>query len=160
MKISIKKFVLFSFILLEFASAMAFASVPNPTVPVSPVRTNLLKPRVTLSFTIARARDCMGFGICRPEIAISDEKIGTCPATLYTDDLIKGNLVLEIDKLKISADTYKKYFSSGIFLMEDDSPIPSEILNAIGISGKRTFIAGKHKITERSGIMYISIPTI
>ena len=64
-----------------------------------------------------------------------------------------------VDKLRgISTESYKKYFSNGVFMMEDDCPIPNEIVSSLGLIGSKTLVAGKHSVIERSGILYISIP--
>ena len=159
MKITLKKFLLFSFILLEFVSAMAFASASPVPVPVVPDASSLLRTKVSVSFIIARRRDCEGFGICNLEIAVSLERSNSCSGAMYLDDFNKSIMVLEIDKLRgVSAETYKKYFSSGTFLMEDDSPIPSEVMSSLGLIGSKTLVAGKHRVTERNGILFVSIP--
>jgi hypothetical protein len=158
MKISIKKFVLFSFILLEFVSAMAFASTPPAPVPVVPDAASSLRTKVTVSFTIARRRDCDGFGICDWEVTFTFGKINNCTGSLFVDDYNKSILVLEVDKAKgISAEGYKKYFGSGVFLVEDDSPLPGELVKSLGLIGNKTLIAGKYNVIERNGILTVSL---
>ncbi len=158
MKISIKHFLLFTFILLEVCSVMAFATATPVCTPVVPNAEFSLKTKITISFTIARRRDCEGFGICDISVSVSG-KINSATGSIYQDDLNKSLMVIEIDKARgISAETYKKYFSSGVFLMEDDSPVPSEIVQQLGLTGSKTLVAGKHKIVERNGILFITIP--
>lgn len=159
MKISIKHFLLFTFILLEVCSVMAFATTTPVCIPVVPDAELSLRTKITISFTIARRRDCEGFGVCDLSVSVSAGKINSAAGSIYQDDLNKSLMVIEIDKARgISAEAYKKYFSSGVFLMEDDSPVPSEIVQQLGLSGSKTLIAGKHKIVERNGILYITIP--
>jgi len=160
MNISIKKLVLLSLVLLEFISATVFARAPMIPGPiVSGSGASLLKPKISISFIIARRRDCEGFGICNLQVAASLERVNSCSGVMYLDDFNKNIIVIEIDKLKgISAEGYKKYFSSGVFLMEDDSPIPTEMVSSLGLIGKRILVAGKHSVVERSGILYVSIP--
>lgn len=157
MKISIKNFFLITFILLEFFSMMAFASAEKNQIYSTP-GSELLRPRISLSFTIARARDCEGFGFCRWTLEVSNGKINTGNGTMYSDEYSR-NVILEIDKAKgITADCYKKYFSTGTFLMEDDSPLPGEVVKALGLIGTKTLIAGKHRIIESNGLLVITIP--
>lgn len=161
MKFSLKTFLLTFFIIAELAALSAFASVvPSPTHSKdnTPELSTMLKPRVNISFTIARRRDCMGFGICLWDVSVTFERNGA-NGVIYTDDAVKNRLIIEIDKTKgISYEVYEKYFRSGVFIMEDDSPVPAEILAGLGIKGARTIPAGKHPVTERSGILYVSVP--
>ncbi len=158
MKFSFKKFLLVTFILIECTTLAVFSSVESCTPPVT--EGIFLRPRVTITFTIARRRDCEGFGICDWQIEITMLRANSCTATLTTDDTNRNNLVLEIDKSKgVLPETYSRYFQSGTFLMEDESPVPAEILKQLGIPGPRTLLAGKHKTTEKNGIIYVSIPT-
>ncbi len=159
MKISIKNFFLFTFVLFECFSVMTFATAPEVPASVVPGATSAFKPKITVSFIVARRRDCEGFGVCDLTISGTSGKINSATGTMYTDDLNRNLMVIEIDKASgISSDTYKKYFSTGVFLMEDDSPISSEIVQQLGLSGSKTLVAGKHKIIERNGILFISIP--
>ncbi len=161
MKFSLKTFLITIFIIAEFAAVNAFASVVPPltnSTDNTAELSTMLKPRVTISFTIARRRDCQGFGICKWDASITFERNGA-NGVIYTDDAVKNRLIIEIDKTKgISYEVYEKYFSSGVFVMEDDSPVPAEILAGLGIKGSRTITAGKHPVTERSGILYVSVP--
>jgi len=161
MKFSLKTFLLTIFIIAEMAALSAFASVVPPVINSTentPELSTMLRPRVSISFTIARRRDCMGFGICVWEASITWERNGV-NGVIYADDAVKNRMIIEIDKTKgISYEVYEKYFQSGMFFMEDDSPVPSEVLAGLGIKGPRTIPAGKHPVTERSGILYVSVP--
>ncbi len=65
MKLSIKKFLLFAFVLVEISLSMVMATPAEPVTFINECSEfNLMKPKVTVSFTIARRRDCDGFGIC------------------------------------------------------------------------------------------------
>jgi len=118
-----------------------------------------IKPRVSISFVIARRRDCLGFGICDLSFEIISGKVNAGTGVLYTDPASRNMIVLEIDKSKdISSESYEKYFASGVFVMEDDFPIPGDILAEMGIKGTLTMRSGNHRITEKNGILYVSIP--
>jgi hypothetical protein len=159
MKINIQKILLLAFFIMDLGAGLVFADVPKcNSIPMSGDET-ALRIKVSVSFTIARRRDCEGFGICDISVSVTRTAPNSATAAIYTDDYNRNILVLEIDKAKgMSLETYKKYFSSGTFVMEDDSPVPAEILNQLGITGSRTMIAGKHRVTEQNGILYVSIP--
>ena len=95
MKISIKNFFLITFILLEFVSVMAFAGAEKNTICTTP-GSELLRPRISISFTIARNRDCLGFGICDLSISLSKVVLNSCTGTIGVDDYNIGFVNLEI----------------------------------------------------------------
>lgn len=65
MKLSFKNFLLFAFVLVEMSLSMVMAAPAEPVIFNNECSEfNLMKPKVTISFTIARRRDCDGFGIC------------------------------------------------------------------------------------------------
>jgi hypothetical protein len=157
MKATLKKMLLATFIMIELAVISAYSAVPVQ-IPASDTELHL-KPKVTITFTIARRRDCEGFGICDWQVEITYGRINNCTATFYTDDVVKGNFVLEINKATgLSAEAYAKYLKSGYFLMEDESPVPGDILRELGVSGSKTLLAGRYKTLEKNGMIYISIP--
>jgi hypothetical protein len=159
MKISVKKIMLFSFILMELVSMAAFANTQIPPRDAVYDANESLRIKIYISFVIGRRRDCEGFGFCEWEIGITTGRVNSGSATAYIDDNNKNLLVMEIDKLKgITAECYKKYFSTGKFLVEDDSQIPSEIGKALGLATNKTVIAGNYIIIERNGILYLNLP--
>ena len=161
MNFSLKSILITIFLLAEITALHTIAAaIPAFTrsAESTPEWRPLLKPRVTISFTIARRRDCLGFGICQWEGSVTLERNGAS-GVIYTDDVVKNRLIIEIDKTKgVSSEVYEKYFRSGVFLMEDDAPVPASILTGLGIKGPRTIPAGKHPVSERSGILYVSLP--
>ena len=137
-----------------------YASEPsikcNPGAKHSPE----LRPKVTVTFTIARRRDCEGFGICNWKATFSDLRTNIATGMMYADDSGKNTFVIEIDKVKgLKGDSYSKYFQSGYFVMEDDAPIPSDILSALGISGSRILLQGRHPVQEKNGQLIVVIPS-
>jgi len=159
MKFSLKKILLFTFVFLEFTSLYAFTNLELSDNKTGNFVTDALRPRITISFEIARRRDCLGFGICNWGVDITILRANSCVATIYEDEANRNVLILEIDKAKgISPASYEKYFSSGTFLLEDEVPVPGDVLKALAITGSKTMLAGKHKFTERNGLIYISIP--
>ncbi len=157
MKINFKKTLLSTFILIELTALCSYAACPVFTGNDTPVSTGL-RVKVSVSFEIARRRDCSGFGICNFEVGITYSKTNSCVANLYIDETSKNVYVLEIDKAKVSAANYDKYFKSGYFLMEDEAAVPTEALRTLGTSGTKTMLAGKHLVTERNGFLYVAIP--
>ena len=92
------------------------------------------KPKVTICFTIARKRDCEGFGICNFHAIVTEGRFNNAVATIYKDDFTNA-LVFEIDRYKgLASGAYDQYFKSGYFTMEDDSQVASDILSALGVS--------------------------
>lgn len=159
MNFSIKKILLTTFIILEVSALFAFSAFPISIDKGNLGSSSLLRPKISFSFEIARRRDCLGFGICNWTATITVDRINSCSGTVYLDEANKNVFVFEIDKAKgISASAYEKYLKSGIFLMEDEVPVPGDVLKALGISGNKTLPAGSHKVTERDGLLYITIP--
>lgn len=160
MKLSFKNFLLFAFVLVEMSLSMVMAAPAKPIVFNNECSEfNLMKPKVTISFTIARRRDCDGFGICDFVISGSYRTGNKGNGILYLDDASRNTVVLEINKTTgITTECYNKYLKSGTFLMEDDFPLSSEITGALEIAGAKTIPAGKHKIVEKSGILYVYFP--
>ena len=157
MKFTIKKFLLFVFVLMEMSLSMVLA---KPAEPVAPFTSGeFLRPKVSISFTIARRRDCDGFGICDIDISIVMRTLNKENGVLYQDESTRNMLVLEIDKANgITAECYAKYFKSGVFVMEDDFPVSSEITRALEIAGAKTIPAGRHRIIEKNGIISVYLP--
>jgi len=160
MKLSFKKFLLFAFVLVEMSLSMVMATPAEPIICVTEgSEFTLMKPKITISFTIARRRDCDGFGICDFTIGASLRSGNKGNGVLYLDDALRNTLVLEINKSTgITVECYNKYFKSGSYLMEDDFPLPSEITGALEVSGTKTIPAGRHSVVERNGILYVYFP--
>ena len=160
MKLSFKNFLLFAFVLVEMSLSMVMATPAVPVITLSERSEFLLmKPKVTISFTVARRRDCDGFGICDLVISGSVRTGNKGNGVLYLDDASRNTLVMEINKSTgITLECYNKYFKSGLYIMEDDFPIPSEITSALEVSGMKTIPAGRHKIVEKNGILYVYFP--
>lgn len=160
MKLSFKKFLLFAFVLVEMSLSMVMAAPAEPVICISEgSEFNLMKPKITISFTIARRRDCDGFGVCDLEVGATLRSGNKGNGILYLDDALRNTLVLEINKSTgITVECYNKYFKTGSFLMEDDFPLSSEITGALEIAGTKTIPAGKHKIVEKNGILYVYFP--
>lgn len=116
------------------------------------------KPKVTVCFTIARKRDCEGFGICNFNASMSEAKMNNVVGAVSKDDFTNA-LVFEIDRSKgISTMAYDRYFKSGIFTMEDDAPIPYDLARELGISTNASLLQGRYAIVESSGILRMIIP--
>lgn len=117
-----------------------------------------VKPKVTICFTIARKRDCEGFGICNFHAIVTEGRFNNAVATTYKDDYSNA-LVFEIDRYKgLASGAYDRYFKSGYFVMEDDSPVASDILSALGISSNAILLQGKYPIIESNGMIRFLIP--
>jgi len=159
MNFSLKKILLTTFILLEVSAMFAFSVFPCPLTKGENTITSPVRPKITISFEIARRRDCTGFGICNVSGSIEILRINSCNATLYADETSRNLLIMEITKSTgISATAYERNFKSGIFVVEDDAPIPSDVLKTLGISGSKSFVAGNYKVTEKDGLLVIAIP--
>lgn len=158
MKTLIKTLLLFALVLTElsFSSAAVIPVMDNSS---SVTNKNLQKPKFSLSFIIARHRDCEEYGICNWQAGITVRTINKGNGVVYKDDASKSTLVLEINKSTgITTECYDKYFKSGVFIMEDDFPMPLEISKALEYSGQKTIPAGKHRIVEIRGLIYVYLP--
>lgn len=153
----LKKSILCALVLFEFAALSVTAAIP--LTPVEPVTNSYYRPRVTFSFEIARRRDCTGFGICNLTFEIISNRVNACTGTMYADETSRNTIIIEIDKAKgISAESYSRYFGSGVFVMEDETPLPNDFVKALGLSGTKVLQAGNHKINESNGRLYVAIP--
>lgn len=164
MKFSLKPFLLITFILLEIAALSAFPASSlccnHGANADEPVFTN---PKIKLIIEIyfgRPRRDCNESGLCK--IAFGIEPTRTAMngvGALYTDEAIKNRLILELDKAKgITEDQYRKYFSTGTFVMGDDFPVPDDVAKQLGISTGKIIPAGKYPVTDKAGILFLSFP--
>lgn len=114
---------------------------------------------IIVSFHIARHRDCKGFGFCKITIESEDipvvrpiGNIGNAVADINTT----GRLILKINKKTgLVPEAFNTYFSKGIFICEDDFPVPSEILKALNYSRPYIIKAGEYPITISGDIITI-----
>ena len=147
-------------------SVFVFFQLLNPSAQASAFeiqqffnqRFSAMKPKVTICFTIARKRDCEGFGICNFHAIATEGRFNNAIATVYKDDYSNA-LVFEIDRYKgMASGAYDRYFKSGSFVMEDDSQVPSDILSTLGVSSNVTLLQGKYPIIESNGMIRFAIP--
>lgn len=118
----------------------------------------IIKPKVTICFTIARKRDCEGFGICNFQASVSEVRPNNATASVYLDDFSNA-LVFEIDRGRgINDSAYERYFSSGYFVMEDDSQLPYDLSSDLGVERTITLSQGSYPISESNGIIRYVIP--
>jgi hypothetical protein len=109
---------------------------------------------VVISIYLARHRDCQGFGICK--IKIGDEAPMANLARGRLDLNSENQLVLSLSKKSdLSAEAYDKYFSKGVFVCEDDFPVPSDVLKALGYSGSYTIKAGTYPVTLKGDLITV-----
>jgi len=151
-----KKTSLFvSLFIIESSCLFAFANQP---VLLTNTESEVLKPKVTICFTIARKRDCEGFGICNFHAIVTEGRFNNATASVSVDDFT-NSLVIEIDRNKgLTPMAYERYFSSGTFLMEDDSQLPSDLSSELGIDRTVSLTQGKYPITESNGIIRFVVP--
>ncbi|MFM7766803.1 MAG: hypothetical protein ACKO9S_02970 [Bacteroidota bacterium] len=155
MKLFFKPLIVFIFFQMLMPSTQA-------SILVKPIDSTscftAMKPKVTICFTIARKRDCEGFGICNFHAIVTEGRFNNAVATAYKDDYSNA-LVFEIDRYKgLASGAYDRYFKSGYFVMEDDSQVPSDILSTLGISSNATLLQGKYPIMESNGMIRFVIP--
>ncbi len=157
MKISIKYFCLFTFLIMEFMAMAAFAYCPEPDFSSGNTELNK-KPYLTVCIILARRSDCEGFGICRITVNWKTVPGNGVTGNIYMNEQ-NSNLIIEIEKTKgATTENYSKYFSSGYFLMEDDSPLTTDIISGLGLTGSKTLVAGRYKVTEKDGRIFVNIP--
>ena len=136
---------------------IAFAMPAYPSAPISAAITdNLGKidlsnnncgPKIVICIEIGRKRKgCTGFGICGIEIGVelSVPENNKVKANAWIDG---GTLRVEFDKSTLTSDTYQTYFKSGVFKIEEDVDLASEVANALGISAY-TIRAGEYNLAQ------------
>ena len=113
---------------------------------------------VTITIKIARKKDCLGFGWCK--ITIQSDDIlarpvgndGKALAEMRSD----GHLILKLNKkTDISPEAYETYFSKGVFVCEDDFPLPEEVLKALDIKDKYIIKEGSYDVTQKGDLLTI-----
>lgn len=155
MKLFKKTSLFVLFILIKTSCLVTFAAQP---VLLPQCESEIIKPKVTICFTIARKRDCEGFGICNFHAMLSEGRFNNATANVSVDDFSTG-LVFEIDRNKgLTPMAYERYFSTGSFTMEDDSPMPSDVSTELGIERAVTLLQGRYPITESNGVIRFVVP--
>lgn len=97
------------------------------------------------------SRDCAGFAICDWGLTLSLEKSShkltptQAGAEGYVDD--DGKFVIEFLKDYMLDETIETYLSNG-FLMEEDTPIPPEVLQKMEYRGDYTIRAGRYSVSQ------------
>ena len=156
MKKLLKQHFLYALLFLELVTTSMASAFPLQTAVGENHGTFVMKPKITISFTIARRRDCEGFGICDWTATVSS-RANYCSGTLQADENDRY-VYLEVIKDKgVSAEGYLKYFSSGFFILEDASPVPADITRSLGIPSGSTIAAGKYLVTEQKGILRVAL---
>src|SRR4029079_11655619 len=100
MNFSLKKFLLTTFIILEVSAMFAFSAFPKPVKIEDDNPAKLKSIKVSVSFEIARRRDCLSFGICNLQGGIEVGRINSCTGVIYTEEASRNMVILEIDKAK------------------------------------------------------------
>lgn len=158
MKFSIQRFFFAAILVMSF-SIPASAESEVTYEPVPEAYSDSKKVKVTIEITIARHRDCEGFGICKISLIGVGRAMNNATGQLYMDEASRNTLVLEINKSQgISREGYDKYLRNGSFKMEDEFAIPADVLKSLEISGSKTISAGQHRIREANGVIYVYLP--
>jgi hypothetical protein len=110
------------------------------------------KIKISLWIEFGRAsRDCAGFGICDWGFTVTlDNAVHKLTATQagvegYFDD--DGKFVIDFLKDYMLDETFETYLSNG-FTMEEDAPIPPEILQKLEYRGNYTIRAGTYSFRQ------------
>ena len=114
---------------------------------------------IVVTIHIARHRDCKGFGWCKFEVYYTVEivprPIGN-QVNAVADINRSGHLLLTFNKKKdMTPEAYNMYFSKGVFLCEDDCPVPDEILKTLNYIKPYTVKAGEYPITINGDIITV-----
>lgn len=160
MKFSLKAFLLTTFILLEIAALSAFPAISSCHSSGNP-RLVSLKGKLVIEFYFGRRRyGCNDSGLCRIHVSIEPTRTSANGIGLLSvDEATRNRLILEIDKGKgITEEQYRKYFNTGTFDMGDDCPLPDDVLKQLGLTSGKVIPAGKYAVTEKGGILYLSLP--
>ena len=113
---------------------------------------------VTITIKIARKKDCLGFGWCRFTIQSDDffarpvGNDGKAQAEMRSD----GHFVMKLNKkTDLSPEAYETYFSKGVFVCEDDFPVPDELLKAMDFKGKYTIKEGSYDVKQKGDLLTV-----
>ena len=113
---------------------------------------------VTITIKIARNSDCKGFGLCEFKIQSDDilaRPVGNDGKAL-AEMRSNGRLVLKLNKkTDISPEAFETYFSKGVFVCEDDFPVPDEVLKAMDFKGKYTIKAGSYDVKQKGDLLTV-----
>lgn len=104
------------------------------------------KLTVVIHFGVSTNR-CVGFGLCYIDVFYSDNIVkqpdtGAGLAVLTP----QGKLQIEFDPESMEESTLKKYFGSGIFIINEDYELPAEALKALDLKSYNVK-AGRYPIT-------------
>lgn len=97
------------------------------------------------------SRDCAGFAICDWGLTLALEKgihkltPTQAGAEGYFDD--DGKFVIDFLKDYMLDETMETYFSRG-FIMEEDAPVPAEVLQKLEYRGDYTIRAGTYSVSQ------------
>ncbi len=112
--------------------------------------------KIKISFWIEfgkPSRNCEGFGFCDWGLTLTLEKgmHKLSPTQAggegYFDD--NGKFVVDFLKEYMLDETIETYFSHG-FIMEEDTPIPAEVLQKLEYRGDYTIRAGTYSVRQES----------
>jgi len=134
---------------LFMLSAPLFASYFSLS-PADPAGSRGKKIKITFWIEFGRiSRDCAGFAICDWGLTLTlDKAVHKLTATQaggegYFDE--EGNFVIEFLKDYMLTETMVNYFSNG-FIMEEDTPIPPEVLQKLEYRGDYVIRAGTYTV--------------
>lgn len=149
------------FVTLFMSFAFLFPNESTTLVPPAEVNTEVAddaekRTTVTIYTTFGRKRrNCRGFGICRVVVVVRSrsEKTGAS-ATVVVDSGRARSMTFQ--KKSMSAETMKKYFSNGVFVVEED--ISEKLKDNEGNGFLLELKAGKYKIEETKTGFNIGMP--
>jgi hypothetical protein len=112
--------------------------------------------KIVITIVIARHRDCEGLGFCDMSGKIGSLNRNTGHATADINGA--GKFTLMINKnTDLTPEAFDKYFSKGVFICEDDYPVPGDILKSLGYTGNYIITKGNYNIiTSRDGTITIT----
>ncbi len=122
--------------------------------------------RIKIHTEFGNTRDCRGFGFCIViRIPMPDQKNNGLTQSLDDKSFngtvmlgSSGELEFEIDKeTGITAEGYKKYLSSGLFIFEEDFQMPKDVLEKIGYKDEFIIRSGKYEIKDEREVIKLII---
>ena len=109
---------------------------------------------VHLSF--GRRTGCIGSGACA--IEQPNNYFKSTYDGIGTIEVVRGDIILTINKNSISVADAQTQFKENIFTMEEQLPLSQNLSNAIGVHSNRRILTGSYNVIESAYSYEITFP--
>lgn len=139
-------------VLLMLVTVAAYSSEPGPWIGI---KFKFGKPSL----------ECAKFGVCTLEILFNFDEIKNSlfankvenEGYGYPSVTKSSKLSVRFSKSGMTASTYKKHFSSGYFIVEENYKIPQSVVEELGLPEGYIIKTGKYKFTETTEEIIITL---